>query len=370
MQPILSWFRRTFAASSVPARPHRVRLGLETLEDRLVPSATSAISAWHGAGWFMWQTHDLYGIDPATKQVVDFQTSTFGGSSRTALGGPTNVQAVSASIDPNTGYAEVFAETWNWTLWRCDSHGKWTQLSDGAPSSVYGNISATRDGQVYAVNLHNQYVELFHANGTYINLGNPEGYLRTINGSGDGQGIAAGVDLVGGNEVFAIGQVGALYVYSFDGLWANTWRLIDNTRLYTSVSAARDGGVFAIFNGIALWHWTEQPSWLGYPFTYWSGQDISGGMGGPNSTFWDISADTDANGQAEVYARIMVSYNQFDLYRYDQGSWVKLDSNVSEVAGADGGYFFDVNPNGPTTGTWAYDPWTVGHWQYLGTPVI
>jgi hypothetical protein len=199
-------------------------------------------------------------------------------------------------------------------------------------------------------------------------LGNPEGYLRTINGSGNGQGIAAGLDLYGGNEVFAIGQQGALYVYSGDGLWAGTWRLIDGSRLYTDVSAARDGGVFAIQNGLALWHWTEHFGWLGLP--YWSGQDISGGMGPPSQTFWDLSADTDAHGQAEVYARIEVGYNQYDLYRYDQGSWQKLDSNVTEVAGADGGYFFDVNPNGFDAGTWAYDPYTTGPWKYLGGPIL
>jgi hypothetical protein len=367
MPRFLHWFRSALRTNSTAGRRRPVRLRVEQLEDRLVPSATSAITTSHSSWIFYWQTHDLYGIDPATKQVVDFQTnSLFPGSTRTALGGPSNVRAVSASMDPGTGYAEVFAETWNFTLWRCDSHGTWTQLSDGAASSIYGDISATRDGQVYAVNLHDQYVELFHANGSVTDLGNPEGYLRTINGSGDGQGIAAGRDLYGGNEVFAIGQGGALYVNSGDGLWAGKWVLIDGSRLYTCLSATRDGGVFAIQNGIALWHWTEQASWWGLPFTYWSGQNISGGMGGPDSTFWDISADTDASGHAEVYARIMVGYNQFDLYRYDQGSWQKVDSNVSEVAGADGGYFFDVNPSGYDTGTWAFDPHKGSPWLYLG----
>jgi hypothetical protein len=369
MQRFLNWLRSPLHRNVIARGPQSVRPRVEQLEDRLVPSATSAITTSHGSLWFRWQTHDLYGIDQASHQVVDFQTNSFGGSTRTALGGPGNVRAVSASIDPSTGYAQVFAETWNWTLWRCDSHGTWTQLSDGAASSVYGDISATRDGQVYAVNLHNQYVELFHTNGSATNLGNPEGYLRTINGSGDGQGIAAGLDLYGGNEVFAIGQYGALYVYSGDGIWAGSWRVIDSSRLYTSVSAARDGGVFAINNGFALFHWTEQFSW--YAFTYWSGPDISGGMGPPSSTFWDISADTDAAGHAEVYARIEVGYLQYDLYRYDQGSWQKLDSNVSEVAGADGGYFFDVNPSGWSTGTWAFDPNKAGsHWIYLSGAVV
>jgi hypothetical protein len=361
----LNWLRKP-SANKTARRPLSVRPRLEQLEDRLVPSATSAITTLHGTGWFRWQTHDLYGIDPASHQVVDFQTNSFGGNYRTALGGPGNVRAVSASVDPNTGYAEVFAETGDWKLWRCDSHGTWTQLSDGAASSYYGDISATRDGQVYAVELHSQYVELFHANGSFINLGNPEGYQRTINGSGDGQGISAGLDLYGGNEVYAIGQYGALYVNSTNGLWAGLWRGIDSSRLYISVAAGRDGSVFADFNGITVMHWTEQrSSWA--LFTYWSGQDISGGMGPPAETFWDITADMDASGHAEVYARIEVGYNQFDLYRYDQGSWQKLDTNVSEVAGADGGYFFDVNPNGGDAGTWAFDPNHAGSpWLYLG----
>jgi hypothetical protein len=371
MRRFLNWLCRPFRSNVTAGCRNSARLQVEQLEDRQVPTATSAITTLHGSGYLRWQTHDLYAIDPVSHQVVDFQTNTFGGNAHTALGGPTNVRAVSASIDPSNGYAEVFAETWNWTLWRCDSHGAWTQLSDGVASSVYGDISATRDGQIYAVNLHNQYVELFHTNGSVTNLGNPEGYLRTINGSGNGQGIAAGVDLYGGNEVFAIGQYGALYVWSGDGLWAGAWRTIDSSRLYVSVSAARDGGVFANFNGLGMWHWTEQWSAWGGPFTFWSGQDISGGMGGPDSTFWDISADTDARGHAEVYARIAVGYNQFNLYRYDQGSWQLVDVNVSEVAGADGGYFFDVNPNGDSTGTWAFDPYKSGSpWIYLGGPVL
>src|SRR5262249_28405781 len=153
-------------------------------------------------------------------------------------------------------------------------------------------------------------------------------------------------------------------------LWAGTWRLIDNSRLYVSVSATTSGGLFADANGLALLHWTEQPTWWGYPFTYWAGQDVSGGMGGPDSTFWDISADRDAWGQDEVSARIMVGYNQFNLLRYDQGSWQQVDSNVSDVAAAGGGYFFDVNPTAYGGDAWAYDPFAASHWKYLGGGVV
>ncbi len=364
MKRLLKWLSRPRRArASRPARS--ARLELECLDQRLVPSATSAITTTHGWGWFYWQTHDLYAINQSSGQVVDFQTSSLGGSTSQALGGPTNVRAVSASIDPSTGYAEVFAETWGLALWRCDSQGHWALLGSGTGSSRYGDISATRDGQLFAVNVSDQHVDFFHANGSVTNLGNPEGYLRTINGSGNGQGIAAGVDLYGGDEVFAIGQQGALYVYSHDGPWAGSWRLIDNSRLYTSVSATSSGSVSAINNGFALYHWSEQ-SWWG-PFTYWSGQNITGI--GPYQSYWDISADTDASGQDEVSARVAVSYNQYNLYRYDQGSWQQVDTNVSDVAAAGGGYFFDVNPTTYGGNAWAYDPNASTHWKYLGTGV-
>jgi hypothetical protein len=418
MQRFLNWARRFLQTNATAGPPQTVRPQLEQLDERLVLSATSAITTSHsgwvrygvlpgllhghtiaikkprnllkvsgvtGGGrlvqtsthnfflsitlplrWYTWQTHDLFAIDQASGQVVDFQTNSLGGSTRQALGGPGNVQFVSASVDPSTGFAEVFAETSNLTLWRCDSHGHWTQLSDGKPSSVYGDISATRDGQVYAVHLNDQHVELVHANGSVTDLGNPEGNLRTINGSGDGDGLAAGIDFNGGNEVFAIGQQGALYVYQSDGFWAGTWRLIDNSRLYTSVSATRADGVFAINNGFALFHWTEQSTWWN-PFPSWSGQDITGI--GPYQDYWAISADLDAAGQPEVYARVSVSYNQYNLFRYDQGSWQQVDTNVSDVSGADGGYFFDVNPTGHAGDAWAYDPKAAAHWKYLGSGI-
>jgi hypothetical protein len=413
----MTWVGRCFATNSTSSRSRVVRPQLEQLDDRLVLSATSAITLSHSglihfgllplelhghkitaprlrkklpnvahlvAGgsllptnapkslatslhWFTWQTHDFYAIDQASGQVVDFETSTGASPTRLALGGPGNVRAVSASVDPNTGYAEVFAETEDLKLWRSDSLGHWTQLTDGGRSSVYGDISATRDGQVYAVHLNDQHVQLFHANGSETDLGNPEGNLRTINGSGDGDGIAAGVDFNGGNEVFAIGQQGALYVYSTTGFWAGTWRLIDNTRLYTGLSATRADGVFAIDNGLALFHWTEHTAWYD-PFPFWSGQDITGL--GPYQSYWAISADLDASGHEEVYARVEVSYNQYNLFRYDQGSWQQIDTNVSDVAGADGGYFFDVNPTGKGGNAWAYDPKAAFHWQYLGAGIV
>src|SRR5437763_12034082 len=120
MRRFLNWVREGFRARRTPARPRAVRPWLEPLDDRLVPAATSAMTTTHGWFWSPWQTHDFFAIDQAAGQVVDFQTTSLGQHSRHALGGPGNVRAVSASVDPATGFAEVFAETWDFSLWRCD----------------------------------------------------------------------------------------------------------------------------------------------------------------------------------------------------------------------------------------------------------
>src|SRR5262249_62360190 len=61
MQRFLDWFRSAFRNHGNAARPRPVRLQFEQLEDRMTPSATSAITTSHGPAWFPWQTHDLYG---------------------------------------------------------------------------------------------------------------------------------------------------------------------------------------------------------------------------------------------------------------------------------------------------------------------
>jgi hypothetical protein len=99
--------------------------------------------------------------------------------------------------------------------------------------------------------------------------------------------------------------------------------------------------------------------WYGY--WYWTGQDVSGGRTFTGDSYGDIYADTDASGQAEVYA---LSGSNQGLYRYDQGNWRQVDSSVWNAAPADGGYFFDVNAGGYA---WANDP--SSGWAYLGNGV-
>jgi hypothetical protein len=374
MKRMLQWLSRPGrAAAARSARP--VRLGLEQLDERLVPSATSAMTTDHliiigTIGHYHFidvQYHDLYAIDQSSGQVVDFHDNGSGSYTRTALGGPTKVQNVSASIDPNTGYAEVFAVSWSdYSLWRCDSYGTWTKLGGGTPTALYGFISATRDGQVFAVNDHDQHIDFFHANGSVTNLGNPEGLYRTINGSGNFDGIAASVDPYSGtDDVFAIGQYGALYVGSSNG----GWQLIDNSRLYVGVAATPSGGVFANQNGIAIFHWTEGRFYIfNHWVTFWSDQQVTT-AGPPQVDYWEMSADTDAQGHDEVYARVSVGYMQFNLYRFDQGSSQVMDYNVSDVAAAGGGYFFDVNPYPGLNEVWAYNPNSSSPWIYLGSGV-
>jgi hypothetical protein len=163
-----------------------------------------------------------------------------------------------------------------------------------------------------------------------------------------------------------------LYVNSSNAPGA--WAVVDNSTPFAAVAATQSGQVFALDTAGGMHLETLLPaSWGRYVYWFWSGQDISAGMrfygeGGYGLPF--IYADTDASGQAEVYA---LSGSNQDLFRWDQGSWQQMDWNVWDFAPADGGYFFDTNPTaygtyGPTAFyAWAYDPNAAGNpWIGLG----
>src|SRR5262249_33026845 len=68
--------RRTQAAK-VRRRDRKVQLRVESLENRLVPSASSAISVLHATGQNQTTTeHDWYTVDQSTLQVVEFKETT------------------------------------------------------------------------------------------------------------------------------------------------------------------------------------------------------------------------------------------------------------------------------------------------------
>jgi hypothetical protein len=363
MNRLLNFFRRSLhgnPSSAVRRRP--VRLQLEELGDRIVPSASSAISIYHPLGQFSYTERDWYSIDRTTNQVVEFQ-----GTSRHNLAGPGGIFGVSASVDPNTGYGEVFAlQVWNngslinhGPLWVCNSQGIWQDLGGD-----YGSLSATRDGHVYAISSVNGDVYYVNSNGAFTDLSQPAaGTMSWV------APAASHFSWFGssGNEVFVIGnQDGAIYVNSANS--PGHWRLVDNSAYFESLSATRDDTVFAVTTSGKLYQETEHLHFNGWYFTYyWAHQDISGGMLFTSQ----ISADVDAAGNDEVYA-ITAQYtgegyltSTGDAYLYDQGSWTHKDSDVFDIAGADGGYFYDVNYAGGAYNAWQFNPNTF--WTWLGS---
>jgi hypothetical protein len=143
MKRFLDWFSRTRPNKPTGACGRRmVRLQLEHLGARLVPSTLGLSSAIH-INHPTFVERDWYSIDQSTHQVVEFQ-----GTSRKNLGGPSAFQ-VSASVDPKTGFGEVYALDGSGSLWRCDSLGVWWNNFTGA----YKGISATRDGGVFALTM-------------------------------------------------------------------------------------------------------------------------------------------------------------------------------------------------------------------------
>jgi hypothetical protein len=343
-------FRRMRKSNPASAnRPRSFRPQLEQLDSRLVPTmVSSAISIPHNWGWLNWTERDWYALDNSTLQVVEFQ-----GTSRHNLGGPAGVTAVSASIDPKTGFAEVFVLDSNYALWLCDSSSTWHSFG-----GRYEDISASRDGHVYAVSLADLHVRYLDSNGSSTDLAAPKpGILGPHWSYGNTSILAASVGWFGSNEVFAVGSDLAIYVNS--GNDPGQWRLIDNSRQFVNLSATVNDTVFAMTTDWKLYQETEHFQGVGwYGFFYWSSQDITGGK-----QWYRISADTDASGRDEVYA----IDTGWTAYLYDQGSWTWKDSDVNNINGADGGYFYDVNYAGGSWVAWLYNP--NGGWNYLSSGI-
>jgi hypothetical protein len=332
-----------------PGRPRTFRLQLEQLDERLVPSTlSSAISFYQqGDGGFGFTERDWYTVDRANGQVVEFT-----GYNRHNLGGPNDVFAVSASTDPNvgTGASEVFALTRTYgsnygPLWLHDANG-WHYFG-----GWYVDISATRDGHVYAVTLFGSSISYLDSNGTATDVGAPNGGVHSV---AYNNSVAASVGWFGGNEVFAIGADHAIYVNSANA--PGQWRLVNNQLGFRSLSATVNDTVFALSDGNIVYQATEHYNFV-YHFYYWSTGLISPWW----EDCWGISADTDANGRDEVY---VIDSNGF-AFLANQGSWTQKDSDVYDICGAGDGYFYDVNFNSYSYDAWLWNPYY--GWIYLGS---
>jgi hypothetical protein len=269
---------------------------------------------------------------------------------------------VSASVDPHTGFGGVFALDGNGTIWWCNSFGQWSHL----PGS-YRDMCATDDGHVYAATSNGSDVLYLSSNGSATDLGTPPAGVISLPWSNRGESLAASTGFFGGkNEVFVIGQNGAIYLD--DSNARGQWSLVDKSQFFTNLSASRNNTLFALTASSQLYEETEQLRFLGGPYGpvgyfYWSGQNISGG-----NLYAGISAVTDASGAAEVYATAPYSWN---AYRYDQGSWAQVTSGTSvwDISGADGGYFYALTDGNNSNYflAWQYNPKLWNHWTYLGS---
>jgi hypothetical protein len=353
---LFSWLRHSCPKTTV-RKPCSTSLRLEQLDDRLLPSAStvSAISVTH----YGFTEHDLYEVNSQTQQVEYFQTADVNGPTyfyHNTFGAPysgARIRAVSATLDPNTTYPEFFALDSYGTLYLHDINWTWHSLGGG-----YSEISATRDGHVFALDSvgQNLYYVDTAAHSTYLGSPNTRyyAYSWTIHD------ISASVDQFGQNVAYVAAIDGAIYMHVGSSSSA-PWKLIDNSAYFNYVSAPQAGlGVFGLDNNghvhevLLQAHSYVSPS-LGWVLYYtWNDRDVSYG-----DTYTAISADTDAAGNPEVYA---IDYSS-NLERISNAGPQWQAYNVTNVAGAGGGYHFFV-----TYGRYVFgnDP-TLSNWIYFGT---
>jgi hypothetical protein len=373
MKRLLKPFRAT--PPTKPAATNRrptFRPQLEQLDQRLVPSLSSAISIQHHTSFSDWTERDWFAVDQGTGVIVEYQ-----GTSGHVINASDSIYhlkylALSATIDPYTGKGALFAlelapgDTVPFLVWYGSAGG-----SGGAWSWQYQAMSATRDSHVYGVTPGGSdvvYSGVPTNTQPFTDLGAP----HTSSGSGVLAGtssLAASVGLFGGNEVFAIGQDGYIYVNS-----SNTygdWRLVDNKAQFASLSATPNDTVFALTVGLPeigrgglIYQETEQYNIRTYRY-YWASQYIAGG-----SYYTSISADTDGLGHDEVYA-IDVGRNAWLYNAYNSAKWTIKDSDVFDLAAAGGGYFYDVNYY-YSSGLFLAYQWNpdAGIWTYLDSGLV
>src|SRR5438132_730138 len=113
MKRFLNWFGCALQSKPAPAKwMHSFRPQLEQLDQRLVPSVSSAISIQHHTGWGDWTERDWYSTEPMAYSPERDNLVQYKGTTRYNLGVPNvfggRILAVSASVDPNIGSAEAF----------------------------------------------------------------------------------------------------------------------------------------------------------------------------------------------------------------------------------------------------------------------
>jgi hypothetical protein len=325
------------APRATPRRPAS-RLELERLDERLLLSATSAVTSLDG------HQSDLYAIDARTRQVVDFHSVGALMTTHTYLGGPQNVTDVAAgflSFD-SVDKPEVVALTAGRAVWayvpNAEGGYHWNYLGTG-----FTAISATDDvfGSVFAINQKGQVLE-------NIPYGDPSSWTPFGTPGVAVTAISASKDQAGNAEVFALGANGHIYLDRFDANFnPKPWVTVDSRKAYKQISANDQNTVYGL--GLAdgqITKETEFNFWIfGHRIDVWFGSQLPSWRVWPLGwvqRFTQISAGTDMAGRDVVYA---VGYYGCQPYVFSaQGQWQRMDGNYAkEICGAAGGWYFDVD---------------------------
>ena len=237
------------------AKPTRVRLSPETLDDRIVPSASSfnlhSVQQPDGnsAAFFRNPANDVFTEKTPQAQIVQ-------------LAAAHEVTDFSAGLDPN-GHADVFAHK-DGVMQEFDA-GSWQNLNQPRPMLSF---AAVNGGRMYAVANDNSLWEFAQAHNvtyTVYLMGQPRTFTVLV--------PAQWTELWGANAVWALDAV-TQTSNSFDMVFAiggdgrlekyvpssNTWYLLAAGNTFSSFSAGLDtdgyADVFMVSNSGYLERWT------------------------------------------------------------------------------------------------------------------
>jgi hypothetical protein len=303
LAPAARWRTWTPGGGQTPARRGAVRPGLEQLERRDVPSATTCLvtDAMHnqveytiGADHSVW-SHDNNGWHPL-------------GGYATALSG-----SVSAS-----GQAEVYAIGADQSVWKND--GSWHSLGGMALA-----LSADLHDRVYAIGADHA---VYKNDGSWHGLG---GYALNVSASEREENMAG--QMVEVDEVYAIGADHG--VYKNDGSWHSLGGFA------TAISATQDDKVYAIGSDHGLYK--NDGSWHALGGSVMA---ISAGVVGEdnegiemNEDVCDVIADDHS-----VWMRSDAGWQSFGGYA-TQIAANQFAGASNDTSGTHNGLFYAVGPD-------------------------
>jgi hypothetical protein len=346
----MQWFRNLLRLGSRPTAPSvrervRPRLDLESLDDRLLLTATSAVGNSMASAINLNTGETDYFVLNPVNHVVKVLRYDYGGALLGSSIVDSNVNSVAAGHD-NAGNVVMY-ELWgpDSQLWRFNADSSWTKIGDHV-DQVDGSYT---NGRFWTVENGGQLIE--HGQRFIpISNQNPElgfWYDTSVLLAGNVAQISSGTDRAGGDAIYVLHNNGLLTRYDDN---QRTWQpLFGNV---TSVRGGLNDTYFKIVHVLENTNWVVEGT---NPYDPRNSEQIID----QSADIRGISVGTDQFGNSVCWEIRNDGAGNYNLYTQGAGGalnvWV--DYNLANVVGGMANMVVDTSQ---AQNVWTYDG--TGNW--------